>query len=93
MLGRTIKNITQCILSQSVKFYCLKNVETISIISMFFFFLLKEERTENGSISWMDFEPGVDDDGKAITCRAENPNMNGVFVETSWRIVVVCEYL
>lgn len=40
----------------------------------------------------MEFEPGVEDHGKSITCRAENPNVTGLFVEKSWKIDVVCEY-
>ncbi|XP_011496554.1 PREDICTED: hemicentin-1 [Ceratosolen solmsi marchali] len=53
----------------------------------------KEEKgtinTENCTISRVEFVPGVDDDGKSVTCRAENPNVTGLFLETSWRIDVV----
>lgn len=56
---------------------------------------LQEEKgtvnTENRTISRVEFVPGVDDDGKSVTCRAENPNVTGLFLETSWRIDVVCE--
>uniref|UniRef100_A0A182JBS5 Ig-like domain-containing protein n=1 Tax=Anopheles atroparvus TaxID=41427 RepID=A0A182JBS5_ANOAO len=31
----------------------------------------------------------TEDDGKLITCRAENPNVTGLFLETSWKIEVV----
>lgn len=40
----------------------------------------------------MEFEPGVEDHGKSITCRAENPNVTGLFLEKSWKIDVVCKY-
>lgn len=36
--------------------------------------------------------PTTEDDGKSITCRAENPNVTGLFLETSWKIDVVCKY-
>ncbi|XP_023245527.1 synaptogenesis protein syg-2 [Copidosoma floridanum] len=45
--------------------------------------------TENRTISRVEFVPGVDDDGKSVTCRAENPNVTGLYLETSWRINVV----
>lgn len=43
-------------------------------------------------MSMVEFEPGVEDHGKSITCRAENPNVTGLFVEKSWKIDVVCKY-
>lgn len=52
----------------------------------------QEERSENRTVSTVEFEPGVEDHGKSITCRAENPNVTGLFVERSWKIDVVCEY-
>ncbi|XP_076657187.1 hemicentin-1 isoform X2 [Halictus rubicundus] len=48
-----------------------------------------EERSENRTMSIVAFEPGVDDHGKTITCRAENPNVTGLFVEKSWKIDIV----
>ncbi|KAG5309577.1 KIRR1 protein, partial [Acromyrmex insinuator] len=48
-----------------------------------------EERSENRTVSTVEFEPGVEDHGKSITCRAENPNVTGLFVEKSWKIDVV----
>ena len=56
-------------------------------------FDFQEEKgnTENRTISRVEFVPGVDDDRKAVTCRAENPNVTGLFLETSWLIDVVCE--
>jgi hypothetical protein len=51
----------------------------------------QEERSENRTVSTVEFEPGVEDHGKSITCRAENPNVTGLFVERSWKIDVVCE--
>ncbi|XP_047355257.1 nephrin-like isoform X1 [Vespa velutina] len=49
----------------------------------------KEERSENRTLSLVEFEPGVEDHGKSITCRAENPNVTGLFLEKSWKIDVV----
>ncbi|KAF7286927.1 hypothetical protein GWI33_003193 [Rhynchophorus ferrugineus] len=48
-----------------------------------------EETTENVTISELSFVPTTEDDGKSITCRAENPNVTGLFLETSWKIDVV----
>ncbi|XP_065168056.1 neural cell adhesion molecule 2 [Atheta coriaria] len=49
----------------------------------------KEETRENATISELSFVPTTEDDGKSITCRAENPNVTGLFLETSWKINVV----
>ncbi|KAL1502267.1 hypothetical protein ABEB36_007433 [Hypothenemus hampei] len=49
----------------------------------------KEETRENVTISELSFVPTTEDDGKSITCRAENPNVPGFVQETSWKINVV----
>ncbi|KAF5272524.1 hypothetical protein FQA39_LY07848 [Lamprigera yunnana] len=49
----------------------------------------KEETRENVTTSELSFVPTTEDDGKSITCRAENPNVTGLFLETSWKIDVV----
>ncbi|XP_060524523.1 nephrin [Cylas formicarius] len=49
----------------------------------------KEETATNMTISELSFVPTTEDDGKSITCRAENPNVTGLFLETSWKIDVV----
>ena len=43
-------------------------------------------------MSDLSFVPTTDDDGKAITCRAENPNITGAYLEASWKIEVVCKF-
>ncbi|XP_023711739.1 nephrin isoform X2 [Cryptotermes secundus] len=50
---------------------------------------VKEETRENVTVSDLSFVPSTDDDGKSITCRAENPNITGAFLESSWKIDVV----
>ncbi|XP_053603831.1 nephrin isoform X2 [Plodia interpunctella] len=47
------------------------------------------ENRENLTVSKMSFVPSLDDDGRQITCRAENPNRTALFLETSWTISVV----
>uniref|UniRef100_A0AAR5Q314 Ig-like domain-containing protein n=1 Tax=Dendroctonus ponderosae TaxID=77166 RepID=A0AAR5Q314_DENPD len=49
----------------------------------------KGENMGNVTISELSFVPTTEDDGKYITCRAENPNVTGLFLETSWKIDVV----
>lgn len=36
--------------------------------------------------------PTIEDDGKTITCRAENPKVKGLFLDTHWKLNVVCKY-
>ncbi|XP_015585222.1 nephrin isoform X2 [Cephus cinctus] len=50
---------------------------------------LQEQKADNRTVSLMNFAPGVEDAGKNVTCRAENPNVTGFYLETSWTINVV----
>uniref|UniRef100_A0A1B0FLW0 Ig-like domain-containing protein n=1 Tax=Glossina morsitans morsitans TaxID=37546 RepID=A0A1B0FLW0_GLOMM len=49
----------------------------------------KDEVSNNTTRSELSFVPTTDDDGKSITCRAENPNVNGLYLETMWKLNVV----
>ncbi|RZF42473.1 hypothetical protein LSTR_LSTR004392 [Laodelphax striatellus] len=44
---------------------------------------------KNVTISTLMFTPTTDDDGKVITCRAENPQVQGQYQEELWTIQVV----
>ncbi|XP_058467805.1 titin [Malaya genurostris] len=44
--------------------------------------------TGNQSLSVLSFTPTVDDDGKYLTCRAENPLIPDSAIEDKWRLVV-----
>ncbi|KAH0568290.1 hypothetical protein KQX54_020070, partial [Cotesia glomerata] len=50
---------------------------------------VSEERSQNLTISRVEFVPNVEDNRKAVTCRAENPNVKGLFLEESWILNVV----
>uniref|UniRef100_A0A1B0DNE5 Uncharacterized protein n=1 Tax=Phlebotomus papatasi TaxID=29031 RepID=A0A1B0DNE5_PHLPP len=49
----------------------------------------KDDVLNNTTRSELIFVPSTEDDGKSITCRAENPNVNGLFLETSLKLDVV----
>ncbi|GAB0089383.1 hypothetical protein DMENIID0001_039110 [Sergentomyia squamirostris] len=49
----------------------------------------REDVLNNTTLSELSFVPSTEDDGKSITCRAENPNVNGLFLETSLILDVV----
>ncbi|XP_034667123.1 neural cell adhesion molecule 1 isoform X1 [Drosophila subobscura] len=49
----------------------------------------KDDISKNSTRSELSFVPTTDDDGKSITCRAENPNVNGLYLETMWKLNVV----
>ncbi|KAJ8729103.1 hypothetical protein PYW08_000684 [Mythimna loreyi] len=51
--------------------------------------IYREELRDNLTVSVMSFVPTLDDDGKPITCRAENPNVTTLNMDTSWTINVV----
>ncbi|XP_043581853.1 hemicentin-2-like isoform X1 [Bombus pyrosoma] len=42
----------------------------------------------NESLSVLSFVPSIDDDGKYLTCRAENPVISGSALEDKWRLDV-----
>jgi hypothetical protein len=54
---------------------------------------LQEETLNNVTQSELYFVPTTEDDGKSITCRAENPKVTGLFLEKIWKIDVVCKFL
>ncbi|XP_044013453.1 nephrin-like [Aphidius gifuensis] len=43
---------------------------------------------DNHSISILEFIPGIEDDGKYLTCRAENPSISDSVLEDKWRLDV-----
>ncbi|XP_055684288.1 hemicentin-2 isoform X1 [Lutzomyia longipalpis] len=49
----------------------------------------RDDVLNNTTLSELSFVPSTEDDGKSITCRAENPNVNGLFLETSLKLNVV----
>lgn len=51
----------------------------------------REETFVNKTKSILNFVPTTEDDKKSITCRAENPKVSGLFLETTWKIDVVCK--
>lgn len=56
----------------------------------FYIYLSQDDIYNNTTRSELSFVPTTEDDGKSITCRAENPVVNGLYMETSWKLDVVC---
>lgn len=78
-----------------------KTTEKLIFLFAFFFplklfsflLLLKQDEVSNNTTrSELSFSPTVEDDGKFMVCRAENPVVSGLFLESTWKISVVCEY-
>ncbi|KAG8225657.1 hypothetical protein J437_LFUL006052 [Ladona fulva] len=46
----------------------------------------------NHSVSVLTYTPKAEDDGKDLTCRAENMKFSGGFVEDRTRLKVFCKY-
>jgi hypothetical protein len=53
---------------------------------------LQHSEEGNQSVSVLSFVPTIEDDGKYLTCRAENPEINDSALEDRWRLNVHCEY-
>ncbi|XP_057337299.1 hemicentin-1-like isoform X1 [Microplitis mediator] len=50
---------------------------------------VSEERSQNLTISRVEFVPSVEDNRKPVICRAENPSVKGLFLEQLWTLDVV----
>ncbi len=46
----------------------------------------------NVSTTTAEFAPSDQDDGKFLSCRAENSKMPDVAVEDQWKIIVHCKF-
>lgn len=57
----------------------------------FCFVSFQDENDVNVTTSELSFVPTTEDDGKEITCRAENPSVQGMYMEDKWKIDVVCK--
>lgn len=51
------------------------------------------EPPDNQSLSVLTYTPTVDDDGKFLTCKAENMFIPNSAIEDKWRLVVHCKYI
>lgn len=54
-------------------------------------FLLQFLEAGNHSLSVLAFTPTIEDDGKFLTCRSENPFIPESSIEDKWRLLVHCE--
>jgi hypothetical protein len=61
------------------------------IFKILFLLFLQFSETGNQTLSVLTFIPVVDDDGKYLTCRAENPFIPDSAIEDKWRLVVHCK--
>lgn len=52
---------------------------------------IRDFSKNNETTSILNFVPSIEDNGKMLTCHAENPNVAGMFVEDSWNMSVFCE--
>lgn len=53
---------------------------------------IRDYSKNNETTSILNFVPSIEDNGKMLTCHAENPNVAGMYVEDSWNMSVYCEY-
>ena len=52
-----------------------------------------EHVVRNVTVSVLLFVPTVEDDGRLLGCRAENPKVSGLYLEQFQNISVHCEYI
>lgn len=61
----------------------------LNLLCVFFFQF--SEHPDNQSLSVLSYTPAVEDDGKFLTCRAENKFIENSAIEERWRLVVHCK--
>jgi hypothetical protein len=54
---------------------------------------IRDYSKNNQTTSILNFVPSIEDNGKMLTCHAENPNVAGMFVEDNWNMSVFCKCL
>jgi len=54
---------------------------------------IRDYSKNNQTTSILNFVPSIEDNGKTLTCHAENPNVPGMFLEDNWSMSVNCECL
>jgi hypothetical protein len=52
---------------------------------------IRDYTKNNETTSILNFVPSIEDNGKMLTCHAENPNVSGMFIEDSWNMSVFCK--
>lgn len=52
---------------------------------------IRDYTKNNQTTSILNFVPSIEDNGKMLTCHAENPNVAGMFVEDNWNMSVFCK--
>lgn len=78
-IKRMAKNVCR------IFFYSTKNRFSSCVFLQF-------SETGNQTLSVLTFIPVVDDDGKYLTCRAENAFIPDSAIEDKWRLVVHCKF-
>lgn len=75
-------------------YMCIKvKIYTFSFGIVHFVHFQFSENPDNQSLSVLTYTPAIDDDGKYLTCRAENPHIENSAIEDKWSLVVYCKYL
>jgi hypothetical protein len=54
---------------------------------------IRDFSSNNETTSILNFVPSIEDNGKSLTCHAENPNVAGMHIEDTWNMSVLCELL
>lgn len=87
-------HVLSTIIRYDYPYWWLIHIEFDSNLAIVFQLYFQEETiNDNTTHSELSFVPTTEDNDKSITCRAENPKVTGLFLETSWKIDVVCKLI
>lgn len=64
----------------------------IFLFNFVLFFQQFSENPDNQSLSVLTYTPSIEDDGKYLTCRAENSHIPNSMIEDKWALTVHCKY-
>ena len=62
-------------------------------MTLFFSFSIFQSASNGVSKSVLRYEPTIEDDGRYLTCRAENAALRNTALEDQWTIQVHCKQL
>lgn len=88
----TLESTLVCVLERNVAVGFSAVVSFQNVSSALELRLVLFQFSENNeTLSILSLVPSVEDDGKYLTCRAENPKIKDSAIEDKWRLNVHCE--
>ena len=76
----------------AIRFSIGLSISKLSVLPTIYFYVLQPSEGGNLTSSTLRFQPKVEDMGKILRCRAENPVMPASQIEDTWTLDVNCKF-